>query len=66
MGGTAFNDSESEGEGEEWVNANEAKEYVTSPFDLPAHLLWTCCLELLLCVHLLLSTRLLITVPPQS
>ena len=44
-GGATFNDSESEGEGEEWVDANEAEEYVTSPFDLPAHLIWTCCLD---------------------
>ena len=44
-GGAMFDDSESGEAGEEWVDANEAEEYMNSPFDLPAHLLWTCCLD---------------------
>jgi len=44
-GGATFNDSESEEAGEEWVDANKAEEYMNSPFDLPTHLLWTCCLD---------------------
>ena len=43
-GSAMFNDSKSE-DGEEWVEANEAEEYMNSHFDLPTHLLWTCCLD---------------------
>ena len=44
-GGATFGDSDSDEGAEEWIDANKAKEYVTPCFDLPAHLLWMCCLD---------------------
>jgi hypothetical protein len=40
-----FEDSESNGDSEEFVDANEVDEYVPSPFALPQHLRWTCCID---------------------
>jgi hypothetical protein len=40
-----FEESKSNGDSEEFVDANKVDEYVPSPFALPQHLCWTCCID---------------------
>ncbi|KAF8231905.1 hypothetical protein L208DRAFT_1274899, partial [Tricholoma matsutake] len=42
-----FKGSKSNGDSEDYVDANEVKEYMTLPFALPQHLCWTCCIDAL-------------------
>ncbi|KAF8226401.1 hypothetical protein L208DRAFT_1302210, partial [Tricholoma matsutake] len=40
-----FKDSKSNGDSEDYVDANEIEEYVPLSFALPQHLHWTCCID---------------------
>ena len=40
-----FEESKNNGDSEEFVDANEVDEYMPSPFVLPQHLRWMCCID---------------------
>lgn len=40
-----FEEDKSNNDSEEFIDPNEADEYVSSPFILPQYLLWTCCID---------------------
>ncbi|KAF8219177.1 hypothetical protein L208DRAFT_1342593, partial [Tricholoma matsutake] len=40
-----FEDSESNGDSDDFMDVNKVDEYVTSPFTLPQHLHWMCCID---------------------